>query len=831
MSMPVPGRAAAIAGATSPSRIRLTRAPDSRSSAIRSSWRSRSSTITRMSVTRRPFASATARTFSAGDAVMSIASTASAPTAIFSMYTAAPGKKSEPRSAAAITAIAFGWPSAVSRVPSRGSTATSTSGPPPSPTASPLKSIGASSFSPSPITTTPDMTTVSSIARIASTAAWSAAFLSPRPIQRPAPIAAASVTRTSSSARFRSGRAVDIGADPRAGATARSSHAFRRLDPDEAEAAGDHRLRRAAEAEPERLRLVAEDAALVVEAVEVVGEADRVRRQELRTAPRRRLAHRGREVGEPLDQLLLLGGERAGRPSADLRGAGVPEDRGDPRVRVLHVVDGVLLRLLGGEVEVDLDRLVGAAVHEVPARGVDADLVHEVVEEHDVAAALRHLRLHAAAPEVDELVEDHLDAGGVVAEHPGDHLVPAADAVVVGAEHVDGAVEAALHLVAQVRDVRRLVRRQSPALGRADQHAVLVVAELGRADPQRALGLVRRQPGEQLRQPLLEHALARPRVEVDAEALERVLDPLPHVLDGIAGQLGQLADVLAAVAVLGRLAALAHRLDRRAEAVHLRAGVVVVVLALDVVAGELEQPRDRVAVRAVARRRDDDRPGRVGGDHLHLHPLPRIGEPAAVAGVDLVERLDEEPVGEPQVEEARAGDLDGGDLLERPDPLGQLARALARGAAVGAGGAQRDVRRVVAVRGVVRPLEHDVGACERAEARGEAVEGGLHGGLVSSPGMDDGHERQLNIHMDPDQLAGVYANFANITFSDYEFTITFARLDHEVEQGDVPGVVVARVNMSQRFTNELLTALQDAWSKYTTVKGILDLHEKNDHRE
>ena len=37
------------------------------------------------------------------------------------------------------------------------------------------------------------------------TAAWSAAFLSPRPTQRPAAIAAASVTRTSSSARFLSG--------------------------------------------------------------------------------------------------------------------------------------------------------------------------------------------------------------------------------------------------------------------------------------------------------------------------------------------------------------------------------------------------------------------------------------------------------------------------------------------------------------------------------------------------------------------------------------------------------------------------------------------------
>ena len=95
--------------------------------------------------------------------------------------------------------------------------------------------------------------------------------------------------------------------------------------------------------------------------------------------------------------------------------------------------------------------------------------------------------------------------------------------------------------------------------------------------------------------------------------------------------------------------------------------------------------------------------------------------------------------------------------------------------------------------------------------------------------MDDGPERQLNIHMEPGQLAGVYANFANITFSDYEFTLTFARIDHEVEEGDVPGVVVSRVNMSQQFMRELLAAMQDAYSKYTTVKGIQDLPETNDH--
>ena len=92
--------------------------------------------------------------------------------------------------------------------------------------------------------------------------------------------------------------------------------------------------------------------------------------------------------------------------------------------------------------------------------------------------------------------------------------------------------------------------------------------------------------------------------------------------------------------------------------------------------------------------------------------------------------------------------------------------------------------------------------------------------------MDDaGQERQLNIQIDTDHLAGSYANFANITFSDYEFTITFVRIDHGIEEGEIPGVVVSRVNMSTRFTKELLDALTDSWSKYATVRGIQDLPE------
>jgi Protein of unknown function (DUF3467) len=89
----------------------------------------------------------------------------------------------------------------------------------------------------------------------------------------------------------------------------------------------------------------------------------------------------------------------------------------------------------------------------------------------------------------------------------------------------------------------------------------------------------------------------------------------------------------------------------------------------------------------------------------------------------------------------------------------------------------------------------------------------------------EGPERHLNIHLDPERLAGVYANFANVSFSDYEFTITFARIDHEVEEGDVPGVVVSRVNLSHTFMRELLDAMEDNWSKWTTTQGIKNLPE------
>jgi Protein of unknown function (DUF3467) len=90
---------------------------------------------------------------------------------------------------------------------------------------------------------------------------------------------------------------------------------------------------------------------------------------------------------------------------------------------------------------------------------------------------------------------------------------------------------------------------------------------------------------------------------------------------------------------------------------------------------------------------------------------------------------------------------------------------------------------------------------------------------------DDAQERHINIHFAPEMMAGAYANFANVSHSEYEFTITFARVDHEVEDEEIPGVVVSRINLSPKFLRELIDAMEDNYSKWQTREGIKNLPE------
>lgn len=63
-------------------------------------------------------------------------------------------------------------------------------------------------------------------------------------------------------------------------------------------------------------------------------------------------------------------------------------------------------------------------------------------------------------------------------------------------------------------------------------------------------------------------------------------------------------------------------------------------------------------------------------------------------------------------------------------------------------------------------------------------------------------------------MGGVWANFAAVKHTIYEFTIDFGRLDFD-GQGNATGVVVSRVNLSPLFVAQLIEALQQNWTTFS----------------
>ena len=123
----------------------------------------------------------------------------------------------------------------------------------------------------------------------------------------------------------------------------------------------------------------------------------------------------------------------------------------------------------------------------------------------------------------------------------------------------------------------------------------------------------------------------------------------------------------------------------------------------------------------------------------------------------------------------------------------------------------------------LRVVLHVVG--ERGTQSADCENDDPHAGAILGAVEEEQPERHFNIHTSPEVMAGVYANFANVSHSDYEFTITFARVDHEIEEEEVPGVVVSRVSLSPRFMRELIDAMEDNYSKWQTTEGIKNLPE------
>ena len=215
---------------------------------------------------------------------------------------------------------------------------------------------------------------------------------------------------------------------------------------------------------------------------------------------------------------------------------------------------------LAREVEVEVDGGVVRARQQEPARGVHADLAQEVVERDEFAGALGHLGALAAPHEVHELHDQHLEVLGIAAQRLIRRLHPCHVAVVVGAPHVDLAVEAALALVLVVGDVGGEVGVL--AVG-AHEHPILVVAEVGRAQPQRplaAIGVPCCAPAARARGRPADR-LAAGRAGPRARVQRALVCPVVEALDSKSFSAPCICSIItstAALAELGRSASLGH---------------------------------------------------------------------------------------------------------------------------------------------------------------------------------------------------------------------------------------------------------------------------------
>ena len=81
--------------------------------------------------------------------------------------------------------------------------------------------------------------------------------------------------------------------------------------------------------------------------------------------------------------------------------------------------------------------------------------------------------------------------------------------------------------------------------------------------------------------------------------------------------------------------------------------------------------------------------------------------------------------------------------------------------------------------------------------------------------MSEGENPRYRLYS-PDGLPTQYANFADVTMSEYETTLTFAHVDRtpNPDGGEAAGVVVSQLILSPRFAAELADALDDAVEQY-----------------
>ena len=87
--------------------------------------------------------------------------------------------------------------------------------------------------------------------------------------------------------------------------------------------------------------------------------------------------------------------------------------------------------------------------------------------------------------------------------------------------------------------------------------------------------------------------------------------------------------------------------------------------------------------------------------------------------------------------------------------------------------------------------------------------------------MADAEETPRYRLYSPEQLQPRYANFGDVTVSEYEVTLTFAHVDRTpVQNGEeTSGMVVSQIVVSPQFARELADTLDDAVERYEQLFG------------
>lgn len=95
---------------------------------------------------------------------------------------------------------------------------------------------------------------------------------------------------------------------------------------------------------------------------------------------------------------------------------------------------------------------------------------------------------------------------------------------------------------------------------------------------------------------------------------------------------------------------------------------------------------------------------------------------------------------------------------------------------------------------------------------------------------DKPEEVEVRILVSPEHRVGVWANFAQVGHSPYEFTLDFARLEFDGDRPTGDGLVVSRVSMSPLFITQLIAALQsnyDQWAKKAMPPEVREHDDKD----